>query len=87
MQINLNLKHKEILRLINTSCYIALNNIAFNKYPQICDLQKFNNIQFGNNYHTNKYCRLFNNTITTKMESELSSLIDGNRFISVLNNG
>ena len=88
MQINLNLKReKEILRLINTSYYIATNNIAFNKYAGICDLQEFNNIQLGYNYRTDKYSRLFVNTIATEMESELSSPIDNNRFISVLSDG
>ena len=88
MQINLNLKREEeILRLINTSYYIALSNIAFNKYLGICNLQEFNNIQLGNNYRTDEYCRLFVNTITTEIESELSSLIDNNRFTSVLSDG
>ena len=41
----------------------------------------------GNNYRTNKYCRLFANTIAAEQESELSSLIDNNRFISVLSDG
>ena len=27
---------------------IVSNNIAFNKYPRICDLQELNNIQLGN---------------------------------------
>ena len=77
MQINLNFKHEEeVLRLINTSYYITLNNIAFNKYPEICNLQESNNIQLGICYRTCKYCRLFLNTITTEMESGLSSLID-----------
>ena len=81
MQINLNLKHEdETLKLINTLYYIALNNIAFNKYPGICDAQESNKIQFGNIYRTDNYCR-------TKIESELSSLIDNNRFISVLSDG
>ena len=40
-----------------------------------------------NNYCTNKYCRLFVNTTATEMESELSSLIDNNRFLSVLSDG
>ena len=49
MQINLNLKHEEeIVRLINTSYYIALNNIAINKYPGICNLKESNNIHLGN---------------------------------------
>ena len=88
MQISFNLKcEEEILRLINTSYYIALSNIVFNKYPGICNLQEFNNIQLGNNYRTDKYCRLFFNTIATEMESELSSLIDNNGFISVLSDG
>ena len=88
MQINLNLKREEeILRLINTSYYIALSNIAFNKYLGICNLQEFNNIQLGNNYRTDEYCRLFVNTIATEIESELSSLIDNNRFTSVLSDG
>ena len=88
MQINLNLKCKEeILRLINTSYYIVLSNIAFNKYPGICDLQEFNNIQLGNNHRTDKYCRLLVNTIATEMESELSSLIDKKIFISVFSDG
>ena len=52
------------------------NNIAFNKYPGICNLQEFNNNQLGNNYRTEKYCRLFAKTITTEMELELSSLIN-----------
>ena len=69
-KINLNLKREEeILRLINTLHYIALNNNAFNKYPGICNFQEFNNIQLGNNYHTDKYCRLFVNTISTEIES------------------
>ena len=34
-----------------------------------------------------KYCTLFVKTITTEMKSELSSLIDNNRFISVLSDG
>ena len=88
MEVNLNLKREEeILRLINTLYYIALSNIAFNKYPGICDLQEFNNIQLGNNYRTDKYCRLLVNTIATEMESELSSLIDNKIFISVLSDG
>ena len=88
MQINLNLKREEeILRLKYTSYYIALNNIVFNKYPGICDLQEFNNIQLGNNYRTDTYCRLFVNTIANEMESELSSITDNNRFISVLSDG
>ena len=49
MQINLNLKHEEeIVRLINTSYYIASNNIAINKYPGICNLKECNNIHLGN---------------------------------------
>ena len=62
-------------------------NIAFNKYPGICDLQESNNIQLENNYRTDKYCRLFFNTLATEMESKLSSLINNNRFISVLSDG
>ena len=88
MQINLNLKREEeILRLINTSYYIALSNIAFNIYLGICNLQEFNNIQLGNNSRMDEYCRLFVNTIATEIESELSSLIDNNRFTSVLSDG
>ena len=76
MEVNLNLKREEeILRLINTLYYIALSNIAFN------------NIQLGNNYRTDKYCRLLVNTSATEMESELSSLIDNKIFISVLSDG
>ena len=71
MKMNRNLKREEILRLINTSHYIALSNIVFNNYPEIYDLRGFNNIQLGNNYRTDKYCRLFVNTIATEMESEL----------------
>ena len=84
MQINLNLKHEEGLRLINISYYIALDSVAFNNYPGICNLQEFHNIQLKNNYRTDKYCRLFVNITATEMGSELSSLIDNNRFISVL---
>ena len=77
MQINLNFKHEEeILSLINTSYYIALNSVAFNKYPGICNLQESNNVQLGVCYRTGKYCRLFVNTITIEMEPELLSLID-----------
>ena len=86
MQINLNLKREEILRLINTVYYLVLN-IAFSKYPGICDLQESSNIQLENNYRTDKYCRLFFKTIATEMESKLSSLINNNRFISVLSDG
>ena len=78
---------QQLTRLFRTSYYVAKNGISCSKYEGICELQKLNGVDMGNNYLPNVACRRFVSSISLDLKDLLRKDAENARFISVLSDG
>ena len=72
---------------LNTAHYIAKENLAFQKYASLCDLQAKNQVDLGPNYRNPKACKTFVSAIADTEWNEIRNELQGARFFSVLADG
>lgn len=74
-------------KLFNTAHYIAKENLAFQKYASLCDLQAKNQVDLGPNYRNPKACKTLVSAIADTEWNEIRNELQGARFFSVLADG
>ncbi|CAB3986303.1 Hypothetical predicted protein [Paramuricea clavata] len=85
-------KQLQLSALFNTSYYIAKEGLSFRKFPSLCKLQSKNGIKLGENYLTDKSCRMFvgvnarylHQSLADNVNKVRSVLCDGSTDVSIV---
>ena len=73
--------------LFNTAFFVAHEELAFRKFAGLCELQKKNGVQFGEQYKNDKGCKTFISYIAQVEKGKIQSTVSDSRFMSILSDG
>ena len=73
--------------LFNTAFFVAHEELAFRKFAGLCELQKKNGVQFGEQYKNDKGCKTFISYIAQVEKGKIQSVVSDSRFMSILSDG
>ena len=80
-------KGDELIALFNTSYWIVLEGLAFQKFASLCKLQIKNKLTVGENYQNIMGCRMFVKAISETILTDVQKEIKDARFLSFLSDG
>ena len=70
--------------LFNTAFFVGHQELAFRKFAGVCELQKRNGVQFGDQYKNDKGCKTFISNIAQVEKGKIQSAVSDSRFVSTL---
>lgn len=70
--------------LLNTSFFVAHEEMALRRFASLCELQKKNGVQFGDQYKNDKGCKTFISHIAQVEKGKIQSTVSDSRFISII---
>ena len=79
--------HSALQCLFNTAFFVAHEELAFRKFAGLCELQKKNGVQFGDQYKNDKGCKTFFNHIAQVEKGKIQSAVSDSRFMCILSDG
>ena len=78
---------KDVEAKINTAYLIAKEELPFSKFKPILELQRKNGLEISSTYGNNKGCNNFVSLVSSLMTEQLSSEINGKRYVSIMIDG
>ena len=79
--------HSALQCLFNTAFFVAHEELAFRKFSGLCELQKKNSVQSGDQYKNDKGCKTFISHIAQVETGQIKSAVSDSRFMSILSDG
>lgn len=70
--------------LLNTSFFVAHEELALRRFASLCELQKKDGVQFGDQYKNDKGCKTFISHIAQVEKGKIQSTVSDSRFISII---
>ena len=70
--------------LLNKSFFVAHEEMALRRFASLCELQKKNGVQFGDQYKNDKGCKTFISHIAQVEKGKIQSTVSDSRFISII---
>ena len=70
--------------LLNTSFFVAHEEMALRRFASLCELQKKNGVLFGDQYKNDKGCKTFISHIAQVEKGKIQSTVSDSRFISII---
>ena len=78
---------KQVAKLMNMALCTVKEDLAFAKYPKLCQLQQKNGMDLRKNYLTDKACSCFVSSIAKDMKNNLGHNVSNTCFMLVLTDG
>ena len=86
-EIHASKRHKEVQSLFRTAYTCVKEHLSFSKYEVLCQLQKLNGLELGDNYCSRLAGTRFIESIADTIKVEFKNTINDSRFISLLSDG
>ena len=80
-------RHLQVQKLFRTAYFSVKEDLAFNKFSDICELQKLNGVELGENYINNKSCSNFAISIANDIKQETKNSLNNCRFVTIMSDG